>query len=146
MRKVVEASVTSPGLAPGFAFYGFGMIAKQRNHPWTQAVTVAGWVTLLLGFVLWPVALIWAYVDVPAPRRGGGAMIVVLLNVYLVILFMLVKLKIVPFNLFWKISPVIVASAAADRAVHPDGLGCAAGPGAGGAQFGGRSCRMSPAR
>jgi RND family efflux transporter MFP subunit len=35
-------------------------------------------------------------------------MIVVLLNVYLVILFILVKMKIVPFNLFWKISPVIV--------------------------------------
>lgn len=35
-------------------------------------------------------------------------MIVVLLNVYLVILFLLVKAKIVPFNLFWKISPVIV--------------------------------------
>ena len=35
-------------------------------------------------------------------------MIVVLLNVYLVLLFILVKLKIVPFNLFWKISPVLV--------------------------------------
>jgi RND family efflux transporter MFP subunit len=35
-------------------------------------------------------------------------MIIVLLNVYLLILFILVKLKIVPFNLFWKISPVIV--------------------------------------
>ncbi|MGE3144791.1 MAG: HlyD family secretion protein [Pseudorhodoplanes sp.] len=35
-------------------------------------------------------------------------MIVVLLNVYLLLLFILVKLKIVPFNLFWKISPVIV--------------------------------------
>src|SRR5580698_1708642 len=35
-------------------------------------------------------------------------MIVVLLNVYLVILFLLVKLKIVRFNLFWKISPAIV--------------------------------------
>lgn len=35
-------------------------------------------------------------------------MIVVLLNSYLVLLFILVKLKIVPFNLFWKISPVIV--------------------------------------
>jgi RND family efflux transporter MFP subunit len=35
-------------------------------------------------------------------------MIVVLLNVYLVILFVLVHFKIVPFNLFWKISPVIV--------------------------------------
>jgi RND family efflux transporter MFP subunit len=35
-------------------------------------------------------------------------MIVVLLNVYLALLFILVKLKIVPFNLFWKISPAIV--------------------------------------
>ncbi len=35
-------------------------------------------------------------------------MIVVLLNVYLLILFILVKTKIVPFNLFWKISPIIV--------------------------------------
>jgi multidrug resistance efflux pump len=35
--------------------------------------------------------------------------IVFLLNVYLVILFIIVKLKIVRFNLFWKISPVIVA-------------------------------------
>jgi multidrug resistance efflux pump len=34
--------------------------------------------------------------------------IVVLLNVYLVILFILVKTKVVPFNLFWKVSPVIV--------------------------------------
>ena len=45
-----------------------GMIARSRGHPWAQAVTVAGWITLLV-FVLWPVALIWAYVDVPAPRR-----------------------------------------------------------------------------
>lgn len=45
-----------------------GIIAKKRNHPWAEAVTVAGWVTLFLGFVLWPVVLIWAYVDVPAGR------------------------------------------------------------------------------
>jgi RND family efflux transporter MFP subunit len=35
-------------------------------------------------------------------------MIVVLLNVYLVILFCLVKFKLVRFNLFWKVSPVLV--------------------------------------
>ena len=50
-----------------------GMIAKSRNHPWAQAVTVAGWVTLFFGFVLWPVALIWAYVDVPAACKGEAA-------------------------------------------------------------------------
>lgn len=46
-----------------------GHVAKSRGHPWAQAVTVAGWVTLLFGFVLWPIAMIWAYVDVPAPRK-----------------------------------------------------------------------------
>ena len=34
-----------------------GHIAKARNHPWAQAVTVAGWVTLICGFALWPIAL-----------------------------------------------------------------------------------------
>jgi hypothetical protein len=46
------------GMAPGY-------IARKRNHPWAQAVEVAGWVTLICGFVLWPISLIWAYVDVP---------------------------------------------------------------------------------
>jgi uncharacterized BrkB/YihY/UPF0761 family membrane protein len=50
-----------------------GMIAKNRNHPWATAVQVAGWVTLFFGFVLWPVALIWAYVDVPERRDNGAA-------------------------------------------------------------------------
>src|SRR5262245_25376422 len=40
--------------------------------------------------------------------RGGGAMIVFLLVSYLVILFTLVKLKVVPLNLFWKLSPIVV--------------------------------------
>ncbi|MBX9827410.1 MAG: efflux RND transporter periplasmic adaptor subunit [Xanthobacteraceae bacterium] len=35
-------------------------------------------------------------------------MMVVLLNSYLVLLFILVKTKIVPWNLFWKVSPVLV--------------------------------------
>ena len=35
-------------------------------------------------------------------------MIVAIFNVYLVILFILVKTKIVSFNLFWKCSPLIV--------------------------------------
>ena len=35
-------------------------------------------------------------------------MIVAILNIYLVLLFLLVWHKIVPFNLFWKISPLIV--------------------------------------
>jgi Protein of unknown function (DUF3302) len=53
-----------------------GHIAKSRGHPWAQAVTIAGWVTLIFGFVLWPLVLIWAYVDVPAaaaPRHTEPA-------------------------------------------------------------------------
>jgi NADH:ubiquinone oxidoreductase subunit 6 (subunit J) len=50
-----------------------GMIAKKRNHPWAQAVTVGGWVTLLLGFALWPIVLIWAYVDVPRAPNAEKA-------------------------------------------------------------------------
>lgn len=50
-----------------------GTIAKRRNHPWAQAVTVAGWVTLFLGFALWPVVLIWAYVDIPRVQPGEAA-------------------------------------------------------------------------
>jgi hypothetical protein len=46
-----------------------GHIAKSRNHPQAEAVTVAGWVTLLFGFALWPLSIIWAYVDVPAARK-----------------------------------------------------------------------------
>lgn len=47
------------GMAPGH-------VARRRGHPWAQAVSVAGWVALLFGFVLWPLAFVWAYVDVPA--------------------------------------------------------------------------------
>jgi NADH:ubiquinone oxidoreductase subunit 6 (subunit J) len=52
-----------------------GMVARRRNHPWAEAVSVGGWVTLFLGFALWPVVLIWAYVDVPAnpARRANDA-------------------------------------------------------------------------
>jgi hypothetical protein len=51
------------GMAPGY-------IAKQRNHPWPAAVEVAGWVTLICGFVFWPLSLVWAFVD--APKRESS--------------------------------------------------------------------------
>ena len=55
-------------------------------------------------------------------------MIVVLLNVYLVILFVLVKLKIVPFNLVWKVSPAIVLSLLLFGLFIPMGWGAPQGP------------------
>ncbi|MGO4171225.1 DUF3302 domain-containing protein [Bosea sp. TAF32] len=52
-----------------------GMVARRRNHPWAEAVAIGGWITLFLGFVLWPAVLIWAYVDIPArpERPSSGA-------------------------------------------------------------------------
>jgi hypothetical protein len=47
-----------------------GHIARTRGHPQEQAVRIAGWVCLFLALPLWPVVLIWAYVDVPARRTG----------------------------------------------------------------------------
>jgi prepilin signal peptidase PulO-like enzyme (type II secretory pathway) len=47
-----------------------GHVAQRRGHPWADAVSVAGWVTLIFGFVLWPLALIWAYVDIPGRRSA----------------------------------------------------------------------------
>jgi len=46
-----------------------GHIARKRNHPWAEAVTVGGWATLICGFVFWPLVLIWAYVDAPARKE-----------------------------------------------------------------------------
>lgn len=46
-----------------------GKIAEDRKHPWVEAVTVAGWVTFFMGFALWPLVLIWAYVDAPADAK-----------------------------------------------------------------------------
>jgi hypothetical protein len=47
-----------------------GHVARRRDHLWAEAVAVAGWVTLIFGFVLWPIAMIWAYVDVPAKKAA----------------------------------------------------------------------------
>jgi multidrug resistance efflux pump len=55
-------------------------------------------------------------------------MIVAILNVYLVILFILVKMKIVPFNLFWKCSPLIVLLLLMFGLFIPMGWGAPQGP------------------
>ena len=47
-----------------------GYVARRRGHPWAEAVRVAGWITLIFGFALWPIAMIWAYVEVPTKRTA----------------------------------------------------------------------------
>ena len=56
-------------------------------------------------------------------------MIVVLLNLYIAILALFVWLKFIPFNLFWKISPVIVLLALLLGLFIPMQWGAPAGPG-----------------
>jgi hypothetical protein len=60
------AAFAAIGMAPGY-------IARKRNHTWATAVEVAGWVTLICGFVLWPLALIWAFVDAPQNHKREAA-------------------------------------------------------------------------
>ena len=40
-----------------------GKIAKSRKHPQADAINIGGWLGALLGGVLWPVFLIWAYTN-----------------------------------------------------------------------------------
>jgi len=55
-------------------------------------------------------------------------MIVFLLNLYIFILFLLVWFKVVPFNLFWKISPILVLLLLLVGLFIPMGWGAPSGP------------------
>ena len=46
-----------------------GRVAKERNHPYQQAIAVGGWSTMILGGVAWPLVLMWAY----APFEHGDS-------------------------------------------------------------------------
>lgn len=43
-----------------------GRVATKLEHPYAEAISIGGWVTLLMGGVGWPFILIWAY----APPGG----------------------------------------------------------------------------
>ena len=36
-------------------------IARQRQHPQLQAISVASWLALICGFAAWPFVLVWSY-------------------------------------------------------------------------------------
>lgn len=50
----VIAIVIVLGLLPG-------KIARQRNHPNQEVITIGSWLALLVGGVLWPLLFLWAY-------------------------------------------------------------------------------------
>jgi cytochrome b561 len=58
-----------------YVIYGLGglpgAIARSRNHPQADAITICGWMGIIT-VVLWPLALVWAYLN-PDKRLTGGA-------------------------------------------------------------------------
>lgn len=46
-----------------------GRIARKRNHPQAEAVSICGWLGLLTGGILLPIAYIWAYLNVPSAAK-----------------------------------------------------------------------------
>jgi CBS domain containing-hemolysin-like protein len=57
-----------------FVFAGLwpGKVARARNHPAADAIAIGSWLTLLLGFVFWPVVAIWAHMT-PATTSSSEA-------------------------------------------------------------------------
>jgi cytochrome b561 len=49
-----------------------GAIARSRNHPQADAINICGWMGIIT-LVLWPVALVWAYLNPNKPLTGGSA-------------------------------------------------------------------------
>ena len=59
---VLIALVVLIGVAVAFLGMLPGKIAKGRNHPQVEAINVASWLGIITLGVLWPFALIWAYI------------------------------------------------------------------------------------
>jgi hypothetical protein len=57
------------------AFLGMlpGKIAKSRNHPQTEAINVASWLGIITAGLLWPFALIWAYIRPNEQSAAAGS-------------------------------------------------------------------------
>jgi hypothetical protein len=49
-----------------------GQIAKQRNHPQAAAINIAGWLGVATLGVLWPLAMIWAFLR-PFTATANGS-------------------------------------------------------------------------
>ena len=50
-----------------------GKIAHKRGHPQAAAITAAGWLGLATGGLIWPLALIWAFLRPVATGPALGA-------------------------------------------------------------------------
>jgi hypothetical protein len=48
-----------------------GRLARKWNHPQASAVNVASWIGMATGGLLWPLALIWAFIT-PSRSNASG--------------------------------------------------------------------------
>ena len=62
MLVLVTVAIALIGSTPG-------KIARQRGHPWPEAVEAASWVGLVT-VLAWPLAFVWAFL--PLPARSGA--------------------------------------------------------------------------
>jgi phosphatidylglycerophosphate synthase len=64
---VIVIGLVVAGIWAAYTLGGLpGRIAARRGHPQATAIGVCGWLGLLV-FVLWPIALVWAYTS---PKGG----------------------------------------------------------------------------
>jgi hypothetical protein len=59
---VLIVLVALTGVAVAFLGMLPGKIARGRNHPQAEAINVASWLGIITAGLLWPFALIWAYI------------------------------------------------------------------------------------
>src|SRR6478672_1066449 len=60
---VVVIAIVSLGQLPG-------RLARKWGHPQASAVDVAGWIGVATGGLLWPLALIWAFITPSGPTAS----------------------------------------------------------------------------
>jgi Protein of unknown function (DUF3302) len=48
-----------------------GQLARKWGHPQAAAINVASWIGMATGGLLWPLALIWAFID-PSRSHASG--------------------------------------------------------------------------
>ena len=48
-----------------------GAIARSRRHPQAEAISICGWMGIIT-LVLWPIAMVWAYLSPAKPAGGIG--------------------------------------------------------------------------
>jgi hypothetical protein len=65
IAAVVVVAIVSLGKLPG-------QLAQKWGHPQAAAVNVAGWIGVATGGLIWPLALIWAFM-VPSKSNSPAS-------------------------------------------------------------------------